>query len=100
MEKFCELIKGEKPVFVIFYATWCPHCRRMLPIIDKLENHKELILLRYDIDDEQNKRLIDYYQVQAVPLMMIYRSGEQLWRQSGEIGEEELRLTIHRLLNR
>lgn len=100
MEKFCELIKGEKPVFVIFYATWCPHCRRMLPIIDKLENHNELILLRYDIDEEQNKRLIDYYQVQAVPLMMIYRSGEQLWRQSGEIGEEELRQTIHRLLNR
>lgn len=98
MEKFCELIKGDKPVFVIFYATWCPHCQKMLPIINRLESHKELILVKYDIDDPQSKRLVDYYQIQAVPLMMIYRSGEQLWRWNGEIEEQELLQTINRLL--
>ena len=68
MEKFCDLIKGDKPVFVIFYATWCPHCRKMLPIVSQLGKHKELIFLKYDIDDPANKRLVDYYQIQAVPL--------------------------------
>lgn len=98
MEKFCDLIKGDKPVFVVFYATWCPHCRKMMPIIQKLEDHDELILLRYDIDDPNSRRLVNYYHVQAVPLMMIYRSGEQLWRWNGEIEEEELMQTVARLV--
>lgn len=97
MENFCALIKGKKPVFVMFYATWCPHCQRMLPIVNQLENNKDLTLLRYDIDDENNRGLIEYYQVQAVPLMMIYKEGEQLWRWNGEISEEELFGTVKRL---
>lgn len=97
MEKFCNLIKGDQPVFVLFYATWCPHCRRMLPVVKKLENRENLIMLCYDIDDEKNRRLTDYYHVQAVPLMMIYKSGEQMWRWNGEIEEEELIRTVERL---
>lgn len=100
MDKFCELIKGEKPVFVIFYATWCPHCQKMLPIVSKLDKLERLTVLKYDIDDPESKRLIDFYHVQAVPLMMVYRSGEQLWRWNGEIEEKELMQTLRRLLEK
>ena len=81
-----------------FDASWCPHCRKMLPIVRKLENNKHLNLQCFDIDDPANRRLVDYYQVQAVPLMMIYKAGEQLWRWNGEIEEEELMQTLKRLL--
>lgn len=100
MEKFCELIKGEKPVFVEFYASWCPHCRRMMPIIDDLkkEMREKMAVLQYDIDEEENARLVNYYHVQAVPLMMVYKSGEQLWRQNGEMDKEQLEQTLRRIL--
>lgn len=100
MEKFCDLIKGKKPVFVIFYATWCPHCQKMMPIVQKLKKYEELIMLKYDVDAEENKRLVDYYQVQAIPLMMVYKAGEQLWRWNGEIAEEDLMQTVNRLLDK
>lgn len=100
MENLWDLIKGNKLIFVVFYATWCPHCQKMMPIIAKLEHEKELTLLTFDIDDPANRRLIDYYQVQTVPLMMIYKSGEQLWRHNGEIEEKELFRTVTRLQGR
>ena len=73
MENLWALIKGNLPVFVMFYASWCPHCRKMLPIVRKLENNKHLNLQCFDIDDPANRRLVDYYQVQAVPLEMEWR---------------------------
>lgn len=100
MEEFAELIKSEKPVFVEFFATWCPHCQKMMPIIENLKRKAKdsLIVRQYDIDQAENRRLIEYYQVQAIPLMMVFKAGEQLWRQNGEMSEQQLFQTIQRVL--
>lgn len=100
MEEFAELIKGDTPVFIEFFANWCPHCRRMMPVIENLKQKaKDRIIVRqYDIDDTANRRLIDYYRVQAVPLMMVFKSGEQLWRQNGEMNEQQLLQTVQRVV--
>lgn len=99
MEEFAELVKSETPVFVEFFASWCPHCRKMMPIIEDLKQKAKdkMIVRQFDIDDAANRRLIEYYQVQAVPLMMVFKSGEQLWRQNGEMNEERLFQTVQRL---
>lgn len=100
MEQFLDLIKGKKTVFVEFYASWCPHCMRMMPVIEQLKKKtkENMIIVQYDIDKNENRRLVEYYQVQAIPLMMVFKSGEQLWRQNGEIKEQQLLQTINRIL--
>ena len=35
-KNFDEIIGGNKPVLVDFWATWCGPCQFMLPIFDKL----------------------------------------------------------------
>lgn len=98
MEILWALTRKNKPVFVLFYAMWCPHCRKMLPIVRKLEKNEQVDLQCFDIEDETHRQLVDYYRVQVVPLMMVYKTGEQLWRWNGEIREEELMHTLKRLL--
>lgn len=99
MEEFLNLIKGEKPVFVEFFATWCPHCLRMSPIIEGMRKKmkEDMIILQLDIDKKENHSLVEYYKVQAVPSMMIFKGGEQLWRQNGEIQEQKLLRTLNRI---
>jgi thiol-disulfide isomerase/thioredoxin len=39
------LSKATKPVFLEIFATWCPHCQRMVSVIDPLyEKYKESVV--------------------------------------------------------
>ena len=33
-----EIIKSSPVVLVEFYASWCPHCQRMTPIVDQVKS--------------------------------------------------------------
>lgn len=83
MKQFEELIKGEKPVLVDFYATWCGPCRVMSPILEDLKKRigDKANILKIDVDNEEDLTL--KYNVQSVPTLMIFKRGELLWRESG-----------------
>lgn len=90
MSNFSELIEGDKPVLVDFYATWCGPCQLMHPILDdvKKEVGEKASILKIDVD--KNQELAAKYQVRGVPTFMIFKDGEQLFRQSGVLEKDEL----------
>jgi len=92
---FQELIKGNKPVLVDFYATWCGPCKTMAPILDDVKTQigKKASVIKIDVD--KNQRAAAVYQVRSVPTLMIFQNGQIKWRQSGVVPARELT----RLLN-
>lgn len=32
-----RMINGSHPTLLEFYATWCPHCQKMMPIVEDLK---------------------------------------------------------------
>ncbi|MDD3322205.1 MAG: thioredoxin [Paludibacter sp.] len=83
METFQEIIKGEKPVLVDFYATWCGPCKAMSPIVESIgkEMQGQARVLKIDVDKNQN--IAQQLQIQAVPTFMIFKKGEMVWRKPG-----------------
>ncbi|MDE6453489.1 MAG: thioredoxin family protein [Muribaculaceae bacterium] len=93
-----SLIGSTGTVLVEFYASWCPHCRRMMPIVEQV---KELLgdqvpVYQFDIDKEQEAA--SEAGVESVPTFIIYRNGREMWRQSGEIEGEVLLRTVDKYL--
>lgn len=75
---------------VEFYATLCPHCRRMAPVVDDLKMLLEGRATVYQFDIDRNGGLADELGAKSVPTFIVYRNGEEKWRTVGEIDGQTL----------
>jgi len=90
-KQFEELIKGDKPVFVDFFATWCGPCQMMLPIIDEWASEhgeKDYIVAKLDID--QAPEIAAKHNVMGVPTFIIFKGGKEIERMQGVMPKESL----------
>tara|TARA_R110002050_G_scaffold128664_2_gene249982 strand:- start:183 stop:482 length:300 start_codon:yes stop_codon:yes gene_type:complete len=90
MASFKELIAADKPVLIDFHATWCQPCKVLSPIVEQVKQRMgdRIQVLKIDID--RNKPLAQKLAIQGVPTLIIYRKGEQKWRQSGVLSAEAI----------
>ena len=87
---YTQEIKSAPVVLVEFYATWCPHCRKMMPIMEDIKTllADNLKVLQFDID--QIEDLANEMRVQSLPTFILYSDGEEVMRETGEMPGEVL----------
>lgn len=85
METYKDLIESAPCVMVEFYATWCPHCQRMMPVVDDVKSLLEGEVPVYQLDIEKNETAAEDAAVSSIPTFLIYKNGRQVWSFSGEI---------------
>ncbi|MFN3641218.1 MAG: thioredoxin family protein [Flavobacterium sp.] len=85
MSKFGELINAPVPVLIDFYTEWHESSVSMNPVIRDVAaalGDKAKVI---KIDVDKNQELADALRIKGIPTLMIYKEGQMVWRQSGEL---------------
>ncbi|WP_417950331.1 thioredoxin [Flagellimonas meishanensis] len=87
---FSTLVQADQLVLVDFYADWCGPCKMLAPILKEVKTAMGDTVKIIKIDVDKNPVLAQEYQVRGVPTLMLFRNGQQLWRQSGVLQKSAL----------
>jgi len=85
MSKFGELINAQVPVLIDFYTEWNESSVIMHPVIRDVAaalGDKAKVI---KIDVDKNQELAEALRIKGLPTLMIYKEGQMVWRQSGEL---------------
>ncbi len=87
---FKQIIDSETPVLIDFYADWCGPCKMLAPILKEVKDELGDAVKVIKIDVDKNQPLAAKFQVRGVPTMLLFKSGQQVWRQSGVLQKQDI----------
>ncbi len=86
---FDKVIAENKLVLVDIGATWCPPCRKMQPVIDKVNSQFANKLYLLAVDGGIDMDVMKHLQFETLPTFIIYKNGKEVWRKTGIVEEDE-----------
>ncbi len=98
-KSFSEIIKGDTPVLVDFYADWCGPCKMMPPILKEVKGRLGDSINILKIDTERNPAAAIKYQVRGIPTLILFKKGKILWQQAGVVQANQLESIIKQKLS-
>jgi len=94
MVKFNDIINGDKLVLVDFFATWCHPCKMMEPILKEVAKELEDKVRVLKIDVDKNIDVADFYGIRSIPTLILFKSGQAVWRHSGYIDKKAILIKV------
>lgn len=78
-----EIINYKGYALVDFWATWCPPCRMMAPVLESAEQQlgDKINFVKVDVDEQQ--QLAAEFDIMSIPTLVVFKDGKPVKRMSG-----------------
>ncbi len=93
-----NLIAGETPIVMDFWAEWCGPCRAIAPIVEEIAHKYEgkVIIGKVNVDDNPNITM--NFGIKNIPTLIFMKGGEIVDKHVGAIRKEDLEEKVQKLL--
>jgi thioredoxin 1 len=95
---FDTVLSSERPVLVDFWASWCPPCKMVEPVLDALASEYADRVLVCKLHVDRNPKMRDKYQILGVPTFAVFKDGELVSRRVGAQSKGQLESLIGEVL--
>jgi thioredoxin len=92
--EFNNAINLDSFVLVDFGAEWCPPCKKMEPVIERLKKNNASKLSIVKVDGGRDETILKTFHVTALPVFILFKGGKQIWRKEGIVEEKEIAALI------
>jgi len=75
-------------VLVDFFATWCPPCKMLAPILEDISNSRKYKIVKINIDENPN--IANKFKIETVPTLIIFKDGKPVEKSIGYMDRNEV----------
>lgn len=80
-----------KTVLVYCHADWCSVCIRMKSTMSRIDSIYKGRLEILEIDTDRDKEITEEFEINSLPVLILYKNGVREWDWIGVIGEKDLK---------
>ncbi|MBQ5754493.1 MAG: thioredoxin family protein [Oscillospiraceae bacterium] len=77
-ELFEQMMAGDKPLLVDFWAPWCGYCRRIGPAYEKIADQYQDILAVAKVNVDEVPEIAEAQKIDTLPTLVLYKNGQAL----------------------
>ena len=87
---YASQIKGDLPLLVDVWASWCGPCQAFAPTFNQAAAQLQGRCRLAKLDSEANQQLAGQLGIRSIPSLILFKNGQEVARQSGAMAMPQL----------
>lgn len=93
-----DYLGESKPTMVEFYNPGCDKCLATLPVLDELKTKFKDRANVVAVNKDESQDLVEKYHLHSYPTFILFKDGQEVWRDGGAKPLSELTDMVRRFL--
>lgn len=93
-----DVLGGDKPSLIDFWAVWCAPCRALAPVIDEVADQYAGKINVFKMDIDSNPNTPAHYGVRGIPTVILFKGGKVIDQVVGAVPKSALEDLIKKAL--